>query len=96
MSKRKKEKRKGAVAIGYNQSADSAPKVLAKGLGKIAEEIIEKAKKEEIFIKEDQLLFESLYKLDVGSEVPPKLYQTIAELLAFIYRINDKKKRGYI
>ena len=89
MSKHKDKNRRGAVALGYNDK-EAAPKVLAKGYGSIADEIIKKGNESGVFVKEDEQLFNSLKKLDVGDEIPPKLYLTVAELLAFVYRINKK------
>ncbi|MGE5399260.1 MAG: EscU/YscU/HrcU family type III secretion system export apparatus switch protein [Ignavibacteriales bacterium] len=88
--------RKGAIALGYKMDSDAAPKVIAKGSGELAQKIIDVARENKIFISEDPLLFDSLYKLDVGDEVPAKLYQVIAELLAFVYRVNNQRKRGYV
>lgn len=91
MSKHK-ENRRGAIALGYNEK-EPAPKVLAKGFGRVADEIINIGDESGVVIKEDEQLFNSLRKLNVGEEIPPKLYLTVAEILAFVYRIN-KKKRG--
>jgi flagellar biosynthesis protein len=91
MSKHK-ENRRGAIALGYNEK-EPAPKVLAKGFGSVADEIINIGDESGVLIKEDEQLFNSLRKLNVGEEIPPKLYLTVAEILAFVYRIN-KKKRG--
>jgi len=82
--------RKGAIAIGYDGQRDEAPRVLAKGFGKIAEEIVEIGKENDVMIREDELLFESLARLDVSENVPPKLYQVIAELLAYVYKVEQK------
>jgi flagellar biosynthesis protein len=82
--------RKGAIAIGYDGERDEAPRVLAKGFGKIAEEIVEIGKENDVMIREDELLFESLARLDVSENVPPKLYQVIAELLAYVYKVEQK------
>jgi flagellar biosynthesis protein len=87
---------KGAVALGYKPNQDQAPKLIAKGLGELAQKIIDVAKKNNIYVQEDPLLFDSLYKLQVGEEVPVKLYKIIAELLAFVFKINKKFKRGYL
>jgi flagellar biosynthesis protein len=87
---------KGAVALGYKPNKDQAPKVIAKGVGELAQRIIDIAKKNNIYVQEDPLLFDSLYKLQVGDEVPLKLYKVIAELLAFVFKISKKLKRGYI
>lgn len=87
---------KGAVALGYKPEKDQAPKVIAKGFGDVARKILEIAKENKIYIQEDPLLFDSLCKLQVGDEVPVKHYQVIAELLAFVFRLNKKVKRGYL
>lgn len=91
----KPEQRKGALALGYNPEKNSAPKVVAKGFGEIAEKIIRIAQENKILIHNDQLLFNSLYRLEVGEEIPVKMYQVIAELLAYIYKMNKQVKRGY-
>lgn len=87
---------RGAVALGYNAEKNAAPKVLAKGVGELAEKIVEIAKKNKIIVQEDPLLFDSLYRLEVGEEIPTRLYQVIAELLAYVYRVNGKKKKGIV
>jgi len=90
MQKHNENKLKGAVALGYNAENDNAPKLLAKGKGDIAEEILEIAMKNQIIVRKDEILFRSLYELEVGSEIPIKFYNIIAELIAFVYKINDK------
>ena len=82
--------RKKAVALRYDQKKENAPKVVAKGSGKVAEKIIEIAKSHGIFIYEDKELVEILSALDIQQEIPPHLYQVIAEILAFVYRIGKK------
>lgn len=88
--------RKGAVALGYKPEKQDAPHLLAKGVGELAEKIIKIARDNNILVQEDPLLFSSLNKLEVGEEIPTKLYQVIAELLAYVYKIDSKRKRGYI
>lgn len=95
MSQSKPENRKGAVALGYDFNRNEAPKLIAKGFGEIAEKIIKAANENNIVIHNDQLLFNSLYRLEVGEEIPVKMYQVIAELLAYVYKINNQYKRGY-
>ncbi|MGE5354421.1 MAG: EscU/YscU/HrcU family type III secretion system export apparatus switch protein [Bacteroidota bacterium] len=85
---------KGAVALGYNTEEDSAPKVIAKGRGFLAEKIVEVAKENRIMVEEDPQLFDTLYRLEVGDEIPAKLFQVVAELLAYVYKINGKKFQG--
>ncbi len=85
-----KEKIKKAAALKYEIGKDNAPKVVAKGKGIIAEKIIEIAKKENIPIYEDPDTVEILSSLDVGQEIPPELYEVVAEILAYI--ISQKRK----
>jgi flagellar biosynthesis protein len=85
---KKKAKKNSAVALKYRAGADRAPKVTARGKGKIAEKIIEIAKDHHIYIHEDPDLIEILSTLDIHEEIPPDLYVVIAELLAFVYSLN--------
>ena len=81
-----------AVAILYDESKGSAPKIIATGKGVVAEKIIETARKAGIHIQEDPNLVELLSKIPIGNEIPTELYQTVAEVLAFVYQINEKFK----
>lgn len=81
-----------AVAIIYDEAKSSAPKVIASGKGTIAEKIIETARAAGIHIQEDPNLVELLSKVPIGDEIPVELYQTVAEVLAFVYQINEKFK----
>ncbi len=88
----KKEQNKSAkmaAALGYDIEKDDAPKILARGRGEIAKKIIAKAKEEDIPIKEDKDIVRVLVQLDIGQEIPEELYQVVAEMLAFIYRLED-------
>ncbi len=81
---------KKAVALKYEPGKDEAPRVVAKGRGRLAELILELAKKHGIPIKEDSELLEQLYRLEVESQVPPELYEAVAVVLAWAYRLNRK------
>ena len=84
---------KQAVAIIYDeQRAGSAPKVLASGKGFLAEKIIATAEEAGVYIHEDPNLLELLAEVPVGDEIPVELYQTVAEVLAFVYQVNEKFK----
>ena len=83
---------KKAVALRYKPQKDSAPRVTAKGSGRIAEKIIELAKMHGIPVKDDPDLIEILSKLDIEEEIPPNVYIAVAELLAFVYSLNRKKQ----
>ena len=79
------EESKKAVALKYEQKKDSAPKVVAKGRGWIAERIIELARKHGVPLKEDDALVEVLSKLEIYEEIPVELYKAVAEILAVSY-----------
>lgn len=79
----KKGKEKKAVAIKYDHTM-VAPKVVASGQGHVAEKIMEIGQEQKVQIVEDAKLVEELYKVDVGSNIPPELYEVVAQLLVFI------------
>ena len=87
-----KEKRKQAVALRYRPDKDASPRVAAKGSGLVAEKIIELARKHGIPVKDDPDLLQVLSKLEIEEEVPPTVYVAVAELLAFVYSLNRKKR----
>ena len=81
-----------AVAIRYDASQYSAPIVVAKGEDYLAMKIREAAKEHQIEIVENKPLARMLYaNVDVGEEVPPELYQAVAEVLAFVYNLRDNR-----
>lgn len=82
--------RKKAAALRYDAKKDAAPKVVAKGNGKIAERILQIAKEHNVPIKDDPQLVEVLSTLDLYHEIPPELYRAVAEILAFVYRMTKK------
>jgi flagellar biosynthesis protein len=81
-----------AVALKYDRKKDNAPRVIAKGRGEIAEKIIEVAKAHNVPMYEDKNLIQILEALDLETEIPPELYRAVAEVLAFIYRLNNSAK----
>ena len=82
--------KKKAVALRYDVTQDTSPKVVAKGTGEIAAKIIALAKEHGIPLQEDADLVEILAKLDLNADIPPDTYLVVAEILAFIYRANTK------
>lgn len=89
---KKMSKLKKAVAMKYDPLTSSAPVVIAKGQGELAERIIEKAQQAGVAIQEDQSLVEVLSKLNVDQEIPPELFSVIAEILSFVYRADQRAK----
>lgn len=82
-----------AVALKYEGAAMAAPKVVAKGAGHVAARIRELARQAGVPVMEDKPLARALYKaVEVGREIPFELYQAVAEVLAFVYRMNDARR----
>ncbi len=84
-----------AAALSYHSGPVDAPKLTAKGRGYVAEEIIRRAKENNIPIQEDSSLVALLSQLEINDEIPEDLYQAVAEIFAFLYRMdrdNDFKK----
>jgi len=79
-----------AAALKYDGKRDQAPRVTARGLGFMAEKIVELAKKHKVPIKEDPALAQILSRLDIDEQIPPELYKAIAEILAFVYSLNER------
>jgi flagellar biosynthesis protein len=82
--------RKEAVALSYESTKNDAPKVIAKGKGLVADNILEKAKENNIPIQEDASLIELLSKLNINDSIPEELYQAVAEVFAFVYRADKE------
>ncbi len=78
-----------AVALAYREG-QIAPKVVAKGRGLIAEEIIKRAKEAGIYVHESSELVSLLMQVDLDDRIPPQLYVAVAELLAWLYRLDQK------
>ena len=76
-----------AVAITYD-STDSAPRVVAKGRGLLAEQIIERAREHGVAVHESKELVTLLMQVDLDDKIPPALYRAVAELLAWLYRVE--------
>jgi flagellar biosynthesis protein len=85
---KKEDHQDKAVALKYERGKAPAPRVTAKGRGLVAEKILAIARENNIPVKQDKLLLDSLYKLDINEEIPEELYRVIAEILAFVYRMN--------
>ena len=85
-----RKKKAKAVALKYETEKDSAPRVVAKGRDLIAEKIIETARDHNVPLYEDKNLVQVLEALDLDTEIPPELYRAVAEVLAFIYRLNGR------
>lgn len=88
----KKYVRKEAIALSYDPQKNNGPTVVAKGKGKIAENILEQATLHDVPVYEDPNLVELLGQLDLNTSIPEELYQAVAEVFAFIYHLDEKHK----
>jgi flagellar biosynthesis protein len=79
---------RSAVALAYRET-DAAPRVVAKGRGLIAEEIISRARAHGVYVHESPELVSLLLQVDLDERIPPQLYVAIAELLAWLYRLES-------
>lgn len=84
------EKRQEAVALHYGAST-GAPRVVAKGRGLLAEEIIERARAAGVYVHESPELVSLLMQVDLDERIPPELYVAVAELLAWLYRLEQER-----
>jgi flagellar biosynthesis protein len=79
-----------AVALRYDRATGAAPTVAARGTGELARRILELAREHDVPVREDPDLLELLGACDLGAEIPVELYQAVAELLAFLHRVNAR------
>ena len=83
---------KKAAALRYDTSKENAPRLLAKGEGEVANNIIKIAELHNLPIKKDADLIELLSKVEIDKEVPEALYKAVAEVFSFIYKTTKKGK----
>ncbi len=88
MAKFRDEDIKSAVALSYTQT-EAAPRVVAKGRGILAEQIIARAQEQGIYVHQSPELVSLLMQVDLDQRIPPQLYMAVAELLAWLYRLEN-------
>ncbi|MEN6390508.1 MAG: EscU/YscU/HrcU family type III secretion system export apparatus switch protein [Syntrophomonas sp.] len=88
------QEHKKAVALRYDMEKDEVPVVVAKGRGVIAENIARLAEQNQVPLRQDKQLADYLMALELYQEIPPELYGVVAEILAFIYRMDQGYKKG--
>ena len=88
-----RRKQQSAVALAY-QHGDGAPKVVAKGKGLMAQQIIGRAQQAGVFMHESKELVALLMDVDLDRQIPPALYRAIAELLAWLYSVDSAQTNG--
>ena len=77
-----------AAALAYREG-DAAPRLVAKGRGLVADAIIEKARASGVYVHESRELLALLMQIDLDSHIPPPLYVAVAELLAWLYHLEN-------
>jgi FlhB-like protein len=85
-----RDQRRRAAAIRYNAEQHAAPRLVAKGAGLLADRIVEIARENGVYVHEDPDLVAVLSRLEVDTEIPEELYRAVAEILAFVYRLNQR------
>ena len=86
-------KRPAAAALHYDPLKSEPPQVLATGRGVTAEQIVRVAKEHGVPLYEDAGLVEALAHLDVAEHIPRELYAVVAEVLAYVYRVDAEAKK---
>lgn len=89
MKSAEEKQRSLAIALAYTPS-DGAPKVVAKGRGLVAEQIVARARESGVFVHESKELVALLSQVDLDDHIPPQLYVVVAELLAWLYQVEQK------
>ena len=79
---------KKVAAISYDKD-DIAPKVVAKGQGYVAENILKKSEEHDIPVVKDEKLMKMMDNMDIGDYIPEDLYEVVAEVLAFVVRLDE-------
>ena len=85
--------RKEAVALAYDPKKDAAPKIVAKGRGAVAAAIVERAEASSVPVIVDEVALEALRFVEIDQEIPPRLYHLVAEILAFVYSLDERRRR---
>ncbi|MCH2102881.1 MAG: EscU/YscU/HrcU family type III secretion system export apparatus switch protein [Planctomycetes bacterium] len=85
---------KRAVALRYEAAETSAPRVVATGSGEAAAAILAAAEEHGVPVEEDDALLEMLATCEVGEEIPPELYEAVAELLTWLHRLEGRLDAG--
>lgn len=79
---------RSAIALAYGAD-DAAPRVVAKGRGLVAQAIIERARQHGVYVHESRELVALLMQMDLDQRIPPELYRAVAELLVWVYRLEQ-------
>lgn len=86
------DSKKIAAALSFDPNRDSAPQVIAKGMGLVAENILERAKEHRIPVYQDEKLARQLNQLEISESIPPEMFEIVAEILVFVTRLDQEQK----
>lgn len=89
----KEEERQQAIAVKYDKERDYAPKVVAKGAGHVAGQILAAAASHAVPVYRNKTLAAMLMAVELDREIPPELYQAVAEILVYVYQLDQKKSK---
>lgn len=92
----RKNLNKKAVALSYNEEKNRAPVVVASGMGYMAEKIVELAAENGVPVYEDESLATILTQLELGSEIPPELYQAVVDIYIFFLRFGKNQDQDRV
>lgn len=81
-----------AAALKYDQESNTAPELIAKGHGEVAQKILHLAKEHDISVFQNKALVDSLLNLEIHEEIPPRLYKAVAELFSWLMQVEGKNK----
>lgn len=87
------DKRKRAVAIEYNPHVSTVPRIIAKGKGIVAENILATGDKNLVPIYKDEDLVDNLIHMDIGDDIPEELYRVVSEILVFVNDLDELERR---
>ena len=87
----KKTKHTRAVALRYNTQKDFAPRIAARGEGLLAERILQRARDHDVAVYENERLVNELLQFELGTEIPPELYEIVAQILVFVEAVDEEK-----
>jgi flagellar biosynthesis protein len=78
------------VALRYRRESESVPTVVAGGFGAVAQRILDLARDARVPVHEDAALAEALERIGIEQPIPPELYQAVAEVISFVYRLRPQ------
>ena len=90
MDKDKRAPLQVAVAIRYDRDRENAPRVVAKGKGFVAEQLLMIARRHAVPVYQNQTVTQLLMAVELDREIPPELYQAVANVLAYVYRMDGR------